>query len=250
MISQVRYLGQPSTWCRMAPLAEEDEIAVVGRVWRREEDLDRSTSTEPQVEPQTAPAWPRLAVAAQPARSAATACRSATMACRPGHAPGLGGGRFGSSRAPGGQDWPPRAPPVPGKIGLLPVHRLRGDLPGRLVSPHPRQWRSRVRRSRPGRHQHRSRRPGRQRSPKQGLPRRCCPGGRYRAPPGRYLRLRCPQPPRCDPRKYGPLGCARRAGCHPPPRSGPRPGFHPRPVRGPRLRRRPPVTCGPLARTG
>ncbi len=87
MISQVRYLGEPSTWCRMAPLAEEDEIAVVGRVWRREEDLDRSTSTEPQVEPQTAPARPRPAVAAQPARSAATAGRSATMAGRPATPP-------------------------------------------------------------------------------------------------------------------------------------------------------------------
>ncbi|HEY7012600.1 MAG TPA: conjugal transfer protein [Streptosporangiaceae bacterium] len=33
--SQVRYLGEPRTWCRMAPLAEEDEIMVVARVWRR-----------------------------------------------------------------------------------------------------------------------------------------------------------------------------------------------------------------------
>ena len=35
IISQVRYLGEPPTWCRMAPLAEKDEIAVSGRVWRR-----------------------------------------------------------------------------------------------------------------------------------------------------------------------------------------------------------------------
>ena len=33
--SQLRYLGEPRTWCRMAPLAEEDEIMVVARVWRR-----------------------------------------------------------------------------------------------------------------------------------------------------------------------------------------------------------------------
>src|SRR5690348_11458172 len=35
IISQARYLGEPSTWCRMAPLAERDQVVVVGRVWRR-----------------------------------------------------------------------------------------------------------------------------------------------------------------------------------------------------------------------
>jgi MinD-like ATPase involved in chromosome partitioning or flagellar assembly len=35
IISQARYIGEPSTWCRMAPLAEKDEIVVFGRVWRQ-----------------------------------------------------------------------------------------------------------------------------------------------------------------------------------------------------------------------
>src|SRR5262249_51681656 len=35
IISQARYIGEPSTWCRMAPLAEKDEIVVIGRAWRR-----------------------------------------------------------------------------------------------------------------------------------------------------------------------------------------------------------------------
>ena len=35
IMSQARYLGEPSAWCRMAPLAEKDEVVVVGRVWRR-----------------------------------------------------------------------------------------------------------------------------------------------------------------------------------------------------------------------
>ncbi len=35
IISQVRYLSQPRTWCRMAPLVEKDEITLTGRVWRR-----------------------------------------------------------------------------------------------------------------------------------------------------------------------------------------------------------------------
>ena len=38
VISQVRYLGEPGTWCRMAPLAEKDDVVVVGKVWRRDEE--------------------------------------------------------------------------------------------------------------------------------------------------------------------------------------------------------------------
>src|SRR5207244_2560709 len=33
--SQLRYLLEPRTWCRLAPLAEKDEVYVVARVWRR-----------------------------------------------------------------------------------------------------------------------------------------------------------------------------------------------------------------------
>ena len=109
VISQVRYLGEPSTWCRMAPLAEKDEIAVVGRVWRREKDLDRSTSTEPQVQPQTAPARPRPAVAAQPARSAATARRSATP-------PAWAAAASAAGARPAARTGRPAGLPVPGKI--------------------------------------------------------------------------------------------------------------------------------------
>ena len=35
VLSQLRYLSEPRTWCRMAPLAEKEEITVVARVWRR-----------------------------------------------------------------------------------------------------------------------------------------------------------------------------------------------------------------------
>jgi MinD-like ATPase involved in chromosome partitioning or flagellar assembly len=37
VVSQVRYLNEPRTWCRMAPLAERDEIMIFARVWRRPE---------------------------------------------------------------------------------------------------------------------------------------------------------------------------------------------------------------------
>ena len=33
--SQLRYLSEPRTWCRMAPCSEKDEISVSVRVWRR-----------------------------------------------------------------------------------------------------------------------------------------------------------------------------------------------------------------------
>ena len=35
VLSQLRYLSEPRTWCRMAPLAEKDDITVVARVWHR-----------------------------------------------------------------------------------------------------------------------------------------------------------------------------------------------------------------------
>ncbi len=34
VLSQLRYLSEPHTWCRMAPLAERDEIFVAAKVWR------------------------------------------------------------------------------------------------------------------------------------------------------------------------------------------------------------------------
>jgi hypothetical protein len=35
VLSQLRYLSEPRTWCRMAPLAEQDEVTVFAKVWRR-----------------------------------------------------------------------------------------------------------------------------------------------------------------------------------------------------------------------
>jgi TcpE family len=48
VVSQVRYLGEPRTWCRMAPLTEKEEITVVARVWRRPDlELVGVEATEP-----------------------------------------------------------------------------------------------------------------------------------------------------------------------------------------------------------
>jgi hypothetical protein len=47
LLSQLRYLSEPRTWCRMAPLAEKDEIIVVARVWRRTATSTPSLPTSP-----------------------------------------------------------------------------------------------------------------------------------------------------------------------------------------------------------
>ena len=39
--SQLRYIAEPRTWCRMAPFAEKDEILVTARVWHRHPPMAR-----------------------------------------------------------------------------------------------------------------------------------------------------------------------------------------------------------------
>ena len=57
--SQLRYLGEPRTWCRLAPLAEKDEIVVVARVWRRDEPAPRSWRRSASSGCPAAARWPR-----------------------------------------------------------------------------------------------------------------------------------------------------------------------------------------------
>ena len=53
IISQVRYVSEPSAWCRMTPHAEKDEMIVTGRVWRR-------GRARPAVEPSAVPGVPAV----------------------------------------------------------------------------------------------------------------------------------------------------------------------------------------------
>jgi hypothetical protein len=46
VMSQLRYLSEPRSWCRMAPLAEKDEIIVFARVWRRTAALPLAGATD------------------------------------------------------------------------------------------------------------------------------------------------------------------------------------------------------------
>ena len=72
VVSQVRYLGEPRTWCRMTPLTEKDEITVVARVWRR---LDPELASVAAVE--AAGAEPAEAAGAQAAGAQAASAEPA-----------------------------------------------------------------------------------------------------------------------------------------------------------------------------
>ena len=67
VLSQVRYLCEPRTWCRMAPLAEKDHIVVVARVWRRAVPL---APPSPALASQPALVPAALATAVLPAQEA------------------------------------------------------------------------------------------------------------------------------------------------------------------------------------
>ena len=67
IVSQLRYLGEPRSWCRLAPLAEKDEILVVARVWRRAEEPPPELAAQRQLKPA------RRGVLASPEPAVATA---------------------------------------------------------------------------------------------------------------------------------------------------------------------------------
>ena len=139
IISQVRYLGEPPTWCRMAPLAEKDDIAVSGRVWRR----SQQPAAEPAIEPVTVPAvTPAIvpaaapaavaapAAAVAPAPAAAIAPATAPAIARPGEPPGR---RRGSAHASGPATGPAQVPvrAAPGRPArAAPAGPARTAVPG------------------------------------------------------------------------------------------------------------------------
>ena len=51
VVSQVRYLTEPRTWCRLEPLAEADHVEVVARVWRATARPARNTTADPDEMP-------------------------------------------------------------------------------------------------------------------------------------------------------------------------------------------------------
>jgi TcpE family len=105
--SQVRYLSEPRTWCRMAPLAEQEDVLVTARVWRRhrrpvdvaqlddpfawqDADYDRPASQAAIARPAAAPRPPRRRrkPGRQPALPPAARLREAQAAARPAESAG------------------------------------------------------------------------------------------------------------------------------------------------------------------
>ncbi len=105
IISQVRYLGEPATWCRMTPLAEKDEIVVVGRVWRRAE-------RQPEAAPVPAPARRSVPARTRPAPVAVPASAAAAQATARAAAPAPS--PVARAKAPSRPAGPSRVP-VPGR---------------------------------------------------------------------------------------------------------------------------------------
>jgi MinD-like ATPase involved in chromosome partitioning or flagellar assembly len=130
LISQARYLGEPSTWCRMTPLSEKDEIVVFGWVWRRAQAIvlepigDQSAAPARAVQPVAGQA--RLPIAAAPAQQAAASvelARARRAGALPGsHAPGVpepaGHPGLAQADAPLGY---PAAARDPGSAGPVPA---------------------------------------------------------------------------------------------------------------------------------
>ena len=106
LTSQARYLGEPSTWCRMAPLAEKEQVVVFGRVWRRASALGAAEADQVEA------GLPARSRAALPA--AARVARPATAeAAGPSAARRAGGRLVRARQVPGRQDPEPDAAGTP-----------------------------------------------------------------------------------------------------------------------------------------
>ena len=234
--SQLRYVAEPRTWCRMAPFAEKDEILVTARVWhsqppkarpkrvKRAPAKARSAIREPQLAAveaeELAPAEVRPASAGRPVarplaarQTAAPPPVAAPRRCPPprcsSRRPNTTRRRCRNARRPAGLSSAPRP-------SLLP----RPSLPRPSLKPSPRPSRWYGRRGLPGR-------TGRNQTP------------RAARPPAR-----CPR--RISPRRGPPR---RRPGCRTPGRS--RSHTTPTPASAAWTKRRPPSARhpGPLPRS-
>lgn len=120
VVSQLRYLGEPRTWCRMAPLAEPGDVMVTARVWRRHRPVELAELDDPFdwqdsdqdgrgrgaaiARPALAPVRPAISPAPRPVPDSPERVAAATGAAT---TPRPGGG------------------PVPAGLGDRPRHRRR-----------------------------------------------------------------------------------------------------------------------------
>ena len=110
VLSQARYLGEPGTWCRMNPLAEKDDVVVVGKVWRRAEKPELAPAPARRPARQPVPAQARSTATRRPAAAPARAARGTLEA--PAARPAAFGQPGPAGRAAAR---PPAAPGAPGR---------------------------------------------------------------------------------------------------------------------------------------
>ncbi|HEY6277762.1 MAG TPA: conjugal transfer protein, partial [Streptosporangiaceae bacterium] len=85
--SQLRYLAEPKTFCRMAPFAEKDHIALSARVWRRDPARARAKKAAKSRGPARRPETARPAAGRPAARASAQVAVPAASAVSIGAAP-------------------------------------------------------------------------------------------------------------------------------------------------------------------
>ena len=84
--SQLRYIAEPRTWCRMAPFAEKDDIFVSARVWHKHPPKARPKKARKSPDPAMQAAEQAVTAAAPaetaPRTAAATAVATAVATAR------------------------------------------------------------------------------------------------------------------------------------------------------------------------
>jgi MinD-like ATPase involved in chromosome partitioning or flagellar assembly len=110
--SQLRYLAEPRTFCRMAPFAEKDHIALSARVWRRDPAQARTKKAAKARGPARLPGTARPA-AGRPAAGRPAARASAQLA-----APAAAAAQVAAAPLPTRR---PRRPPVSAQVTAEPV---------------------------------------------------------------------------------------------------------------------------------
>jgi hypothetical protein len=77
VLSQVRYVAEPRSWCRMMPAAERDRVIVVAQVWRAPaspREISAVTGPPPDADQETVqarPVWPDRPAVSRPGRTRA-----------------------------------------------------------------------------------------------------------------------------------------------------------------------------------
>ncbi|WP_283135528.1 TcpE family conjugal transfer membrane protein [Rhizohabitans arisaemae] len=125
--SQLRYMGEPRTWCRLAPVEEPSEIVLTARVWRDPQRVALGSAPElvlDRVADEAPPrALPEPATAPDPVPERPAARRRPAPRPRERALP--------AERVP---EAPPRPEPVrastpPAQGSALPAERIRGGVP-------------------------------------------------------------------------------------------------------------------------